>query len=254
MLSYCNSATPQEDTSAQAQQGFLQQDSNPSTDEVQLAAKGEKPSESQIQQVAATGFSGSSTSLPHLDRIQQSFAVDLSSVQAYIGGEAAGACQQMGAAAYASGDRIAFKEQPSLELAAHEAAHVVQQASGKVQLAGGVGQVGDKYENHADAVAAKVGAGESAAPLLADFTGPKTDRHSEILSQRQPPANQDSTESHQSQTTVDRLNEARRLLDLGFLNAREGKIKEALKFFEASLQLAPNESITWYNRGVAFIR
>ncbi|AFZ10984.1 Heat shock chaperonin-binding protein (plasmid) [Oscillatoria nigro-viridis PCC 7112] len=126
---------------------------------------GEKSSESKIQQVAAKGFSGSSTSLPHQNQLQQSFGVDLSDVQAYIGGEAATACQQIGAQAYASGNQIAFKEQPSLELAAHEAAHVVQQASGKVQLAGGVGKVGDKYENHADAVAAKVVAGESAAPL-----------------------------------------------------------------------------------------
>ncbi len=78
----------------------------------------------------------------------------------------------MGAAAYASGNQIAFKEQPSLELAAHEAAHVVQQRSGKVQLAGGVGQVGDKYENHADAVAAKVASGKSAAPLLGEYAKP----------------------------------------------------------------------------------
>lgn len=143
--------------------------SSSSVQEVQLAAQGEKSSDSKIQQVAATGFSGSSTSLPHLNQIQQSFGVDLSGVQAYIGGGAAAACQQMGAAAYASGNRIAFKEQPSLELAAHEAAHIVQQASGKVQLAGGVGQVGDEYENHADAVAAKVAMGESAMPLLAGY-------------------------------------------------------------------------------------
>jgi|GEM_PF-4090507 len=156
--------------SVQVPESELQQhDSNSSATEVQLAAKGEKASESQIQQVAATGFSRSSTSLPHLNQIQQSFGVDLSGVQAYIGGGAATACQQMGAAAYASGNQIAFKEQPSLELAAHEAAHVVQQASGKVQLAGGVGQVGDEYENHADAVAAKVAMGESAVPLLAEY-------------------------------------------------------------------------------------
>jgi len=90
-------------------------------------------------------------------------------VQAYVGGDAAAACQRIGAQAYASGNQIAFKEQPSLELAAHEAAHIVQQRSGKVQLAGGVGKVGDEYENHADAVAAKVAAGESAAPLLAEY-------------------------------------------------------------------------------------
>jgi hypothetical protein len=156
--------------SVQALESELQQhDSNGSATEVQLAAKGEKPSQSQIQQVAATGFSGSSTSLPHLNQIQQSFGVDLSTVQAYIGGGAATACQQMGAAAYASGNRIAFKEHPSLELAAHEAAHVVQQASGKVQLAGGVGQVGDEYENHADAVAAKVVAGQKVDRLLSPY-------------------------------------------------------------------------------------
>jgi hypothetical protein len=156
--------------SVQVPESELQQhDSNSSATEVQLAAKGEKASESQIQQVAATGFSGSSTSLPHLNQIQQSFGVDLSGVQAYIGGGAATACQQMGAAAYASGDRIAFKEQPSLELAAHEAAPVVQEASGKVQLAGGVGQVGDEYENHADAVAAKVVAGQKVDRLLLPY-------------------------------------------------------------------------------------
>ncbi len=38
-----------------------------------------------------------------------------------------------------------------------------------MQLAGGVGQVGDKYENHADAVAAEVAAGRSAAPLLGEY-------------------------------------------------------------------------------------
>ena len=165
--------------SVQTPESELQQhDSNGSATEVQLAAKGEKPVESQIQQVAATGFSGSSTSLPHLNQIQHSFGVDLSGVQAYIGGGAAAACQQMGAAAYASGDQIAFKEQPSLELAAHEAAHIVQQRSGRVQLAGGVGQVGDKYENHADAVAAKVVAGKSAAPLFEEYTD--VNRSSEV--------------------------------------------------------------------------
>ncbi len=154
--------------SVQVPENELQQDTV-SVREVQKAANGEKSSESKIQQVAATGFSGSAASLPHLNRIQQSFGVDLSGVQAYVGGDAAAACQRIGAQAYASGNQIAFKEQPSLELAAHEAAHIVQQRSGKVQLAGGVGQVGDKYENHADAVAAEVAAGRSAAPLLGEY-------------------------------------------------------------------------------------
>jgi hypothetical protein len=46
----------------------------------------------------------------------------------------------------------------------------VQQRSG-VQLKGGVGQVGDAYEQHADAVADKVVAGESAEPLLSAMAG-----------------------------------------------------------------------------------
>jgi hypothetical protein len=154
--------------SVQVPEKELQQDTV-SVREVQKAAKDEKSSESKIQQVAATGFKGSAASLPHLNRIQQAFGVDLSGVQAYVGGDAAAACQRMGAQAFASGNQIAFKEQPSLELVAHEAAHVVQQASGKVQLRGGVGKVGDEYENHADAVAAKVAAGESAVPLLAEY-------------------------------------------------------------------------------------
>jgi hypothetical protein len=189
----CNDCTAGDRTRVPESQ--LQEDSSSSSvQEVQLAADGKKSSASKIQQVAATGFSGSSTSLPHQNQIQESFGVDLSGVQAYIGGEAAAACQQIGAAAYASGNQIAFKEQPSLELAAHEAAHIVQQASGKVQLAGGVGKVGDEYENHADAVAAKVVAGESAKPLLGDFLEQKTDS-GERQSQGKSPTDRYSTPS-----------------------------------------------------------
>jgi hypothetical protein len=52
-----------------------------------------------------------------------------------------------------------------LHTAAHEAAHIVQQRQG-VHLKGGVGEVGDAYEQHADAVADRVVAGQSAADLL----------------------------------------------------------------------------------------
>jgi hypothetical protein len=48
---------------------------------------------------------------------------------------------------------------------AHEAAHVIQQRGG-VQLKGGVGAVGDAHEQHADAVADRVVAGQSAEALL----------------------------------------------------------------------------------------
>src|SRR5690606_17781893 len=59
----------------------------------------------------------------------------------------------------------AFRGAPDLHTAAHEAAHVVQQRAG-VALAGGVGQAGDAYEQHADAVAERVLRGESAVELL----------------------------------------------------------------------------------------
>ncbi|MEO1271891.1 MAG: hypothetical protein AAFX99_27670 [Myxococcota bacterium] len=46
---------------------------------------------------------------------------------------------------------------------------MVQQRAGAVQLKGGIGQVGDRYEQHADAVADKVVRGESAESLLSDM-------------------------------------------------------------------------------------
>ena len=63
------------------------------------------------------------------------------------------------------GNNVAFAQTPDLHLAAHEAAHVVQQRQG-VSLSTGVGQVGDSYERHADAVADRVVAGQSATDLL----------------------------------------------------------------------------------------
>jgi hypothetical protein len=74
----------------------------------------------------------------------------------------------MGAEAFATGNHVAFAGTPSLHTAAHEAAHVVQQRGG-VQLKGGVGQVGDQYERHADAVADLVVRGESAEGLLGAY-------------------------------------------------------------------------------------
>ena len=71
----------------------------------------------------------------------------------------------MGAEAFASGDHIAFRASPSLELAAHETAHVVQQRQG-VHVRDCVGDRGDAYEQSADAVADAVAMGKSVAPLL----------------------------------------------------------------------------------------
>jgi Domain of unknown function (DUF4157) len=122
--------------------------------------------DTQTHELAAAGVVGGGGALPHLHRIQDAFGHhDVSGVQAHIGGPATEASDAMGATAYATGDRVAFAGAPDLHTAAHEAAHVVQQRA-SVSLPGGVGQAGDAYEQHADAVADRVVRGESAADLL----------------------------------------------------------------------------------------
>ncbi len=140
-------------------------------DVIQAKQQREAIPEKSPLEIAASGFSGTPSRLPHLEQIQQSFGIELSHVQAFIGGAATRATQQLGASAYTCGNRIAFGKTPSLGLTAHEAAHVVQQQSGKVQLQGGVGQVGDEYERHADAMAERVVQGQDASALLGEYGG-----------------------------------------------------------------------------------
>lgn len=120
-----------------------------------------------VHGIAAQGTQGTGQALPHLAAIQRSFgpAHDLSSVQAHVGGETAQAAEGMGAEAFTRGDRIAFRAAPDVALAAHEAAHFVQQRSG-LSPPGGVGQAGDSHEQQADAVAQRVVSGLPAADLL----------------------------------------------------------------------------------------
>lgn len=117
------------------------------------------------------GTASGGGALPFHDAIQTAFGRhDLGRVQAHVGGAATEACDAMGAQAYATGDHVAFGAAPDLHTAAHEAAHVVQQRGG-VQLKGGVGEDGDVYEQHADAVADRVVRGESAEALLDQHAG-----------------------------------------------------------------------------------
>jgi Domain of unknown function (DUF4157) len=128
---------------------------------------------------ADRGVAGASSQLPHLEAIQRAFGRhDVRGVRAKVGGDAADAAGQLGAEAYATGDRIAFAQAPDLHTAAHEAAHVVQQAGGTVQLKDGIGQAGDLYEQHADAVADAVVAGHDVESMLDGFATPaaKSDR------------------------------------------------------------------------------
>lgn len=126
-------------------------------DPVQARGSMEVEEPASAHRVAAAGVSGSGSSLPHLDTIQEAFGGthDVSQVRAHVGGEAAAASEQLRAEAYATGDHIAFGNHPDLHTAAHEAAHVVQQRAG-VQLQGGLGVPGDAYERQADAVADRV--------------------------------------------------------------------------------------------------
>jgi hypothetical protein len=124
-----------------------------------------------VRSIAAAGVTGAGAELPHLDTIQRSFGRhDVGDVTAHVGGPAASAAVQLEAIAYATGTHVAFAEQPSVELAAHEAAHVVQQRGG-VQFRGAKGETGDRYERHADEVASLVVQGKSAEALLDSVAG-----------------------------------------------------------------------------------
>jgi hypothetical protein len=124
-----------------------------------------------VKAAAAHGTSGPAGALPHLDRIQRLFGRhEVSGVRAHVGGSAAEGAAAMGAQAFATGAQVAFATTPDLHTAAHEAAHVVQQRDG-VQLNGGVGEVGDAYERHADEVADLVARGESAESVLDRHAG-----------------------------------------------------------------------------------
>jgi len=127
--------------------------------------------EAAIHESAARGIATPASALPHADTIQQAFGRhDVSSIQAHAGGDAAGSARDMGADAYATGNHVVLGGKSDLFTVAHEAAHVVQQRGG-VQLKGGVGAEGDAYEQHADQVAHRVVAGQSAEGLLDQMAG-----------------------------------------------------------------------------------
>ncbi|MCB9731360.1 MAG: DUF4157 domain-containing protein [Deltaproteobacteria bacterium] len=150
-------------------QGFAEQESALAPVQMKGGAAGAQG----VQEAAARGVAGPGQALPYQQQIQAAFGPhDVSNVQAHTDARAADASQAMGANAYATGNHVAFGSAPDLFTAAHEAAHAVQQRAG-VSLPGGVGRVGDAYEQHADAVAERVVQGKSAADLLgaADKSG-----------------------------------------------------------------------------------
>ena len=146
-----------------------QQAGNQAVQQLRKAGAAARSGGEAIHAAAGRGIASSSVALPHRDIIQAAFGPqhDLAAIQAHIGGVSTDACHDMGANAFATAGHIAFAASPDIRTAAHEAAHVVQQARG-VRLQSEVGMAGDVYERHADAVADRVAAGSSAADLLAE--------------------------------------------------------------------------------------
>jgi len=168
-------ATASLDRSAERDPATL--DARPEWDEsratlpIQLRAAGPRAAtDEETHAIAAEGVAGASSRLPHAETIIQRLGEEhrpaIEGIRTQVGGPAATAAAAIGAQAYATGDTIAFAAQPDLHTAAHEATHVLQQRAG-VSLKGGIGQAGDPYEQHADAVADAVVGGRPASGLLA---------------------------------------------------------------------------------------
>lgn len=121
--------------------------------------------------IARRGVAGPGQRLPHLDIVQRAFGShDLSGVRAHIGGAAADASRALGAHAYAHGNDIAFAEDPTAAMVAHEATHIVQQRAG-VSLKGIDGGASDAHEQQAEAVEQRVAQGKSAEDLISAIRG-----------------------------------------------------------------------------------
>jgi hypothetical protein len=119
-----------------------------------------------VVDTASAGVAHASEPLPFLERIQRSFGRhQIGHSRAAIDGASDVATQHLGAHAFTIGSRIGFRSTPDLRLAAHEAAHVVQQESG-VALDSELGARGDRFELNADAAAEAVVRGQSAEPIL----------------------------------------------------------------------------------------
>lgn len=164
------------DVSPAAAAEFGQEVAAHATDPVQKKKRGVVQAKSvgggeKEKEKASKGLRGQKEKLPYQGEIQKSFGRHkLDGVEVYKDKGAKDAAKEIGARAYAMGNKIAFGESPDLHTAAHEAAHVVQQRAG---VKGGA-----KWEKHADEVADAVVAGKSAEPLLDEVTGGgNSDKH-----------------------------------------------------------------------------
>jgi hypothetical protein len=120
-----------------------------------------------VHQIARQGASGPAQSYPFREKVEAGLDIDLAGIDAHIGPIASEACEQLGCAAYTMGNDVVFNGWPAESTAWHEGKHVDQQRQG-VTLEGGVGEVGDVYEQEAEAAAAAATSGASAKQSVGD--------------------------------------------------------------------------------------
>ena len=126
----------------------------------------EKRQRVDIHEIADRGLRGAGERYPFMEQIQASFGKhNIGDLTAHTGLAAREANAEAGSAAYHKARQVAFGDPPTLQVAAHEAAHAVQGVTG-AQLENGVGKAGYKWEENADAVANAVEQGKSAETLL----------------------------------------------------------------------------------------
>lgn len=92
---------------------------------------GQKPAHSQDSEtlrVARSGFAGNPTQLPHSEKLSDVFGDrNTERIRAFTGEKATEAAEALGADAYSLDGKAAFRGAPTVETAAHETAHVLQQ-------------------------------------------------------------------------------------------------------------------------------
>lgn len=140
---------------------------------LQLMRRAGAPSAAATAEVVDQALQDPGSTLPHLGQIQRAFGHhDISPIKSHQGEGSRTAGETLGAAAFATGDDIAFSGTPDLHTAAHEAAHVLQQRAGVANV-GSIDGPAAPLEKHADAVADKVVRGESATQLLDEVISPQ---------------------------------------------------------------------------------
>jgi len=107
------------------------------------------------------GNTGSNSDFPFHEQIQSSFGVhQISREEVVSGGEASEHAQRLGAKGFVKGGRAFLPKDADLEVAAHEAVHIVQQrALGASEKT--IAQDDDLVEQQADSIARKVSRGEN---------------------------------------------------------------------------------------------